>query len=684
MPPKAPDITDKYRLSLLYTNKDVPDFATRIAEFAVMWDGAGYSASDKRSIYESVLLVLLRKVSSISDQEQLEPVMLEMALVKFLELWLGWGTDAAKAVGLFERGPVAKTATDPSDIAIYGNNVDFLQSIAEIDDEEAIKYMTASKLSVATVTKAAASATQKLSKPTPADLEKVSQSMCHADNVAQRDLDSPGVNTYITTAMALAGKPGASKAAVMMEQYQFLTKNATVYALMILGFRIGLKVKNPRNMEYLLGHMADARMRAKSLMIKWMVHMDVKQGLTMDGLIDKILAFKRDADGKFWLTHYAYVLLGRRSRDGRQRLPILGSYAELAEIYSRAFQLMAVLHGDHMFGVNQQVLFLEWMKEFFDKSALELNQAFRSFNDKIWVYVGNSIQEVGSLFLGDISRESPMLVMAPFYQVHGSPLPLDAMGAPFHEYLRDRYTNCHQIYTSGMVGNEDCGRGHWGIDPTIVTPSKKNNWNSVLVNPNFQSNLPSPLFAKALGGEIQPGGGPRSTDMYLPAGSIEQAPPSPIPPPQPKWQRPALPGDTPPVPIDLTAAEGKGDRKGPSPHQWNVDERTALVQFTKVTYGMNGNGPVMSASDTSGGQMCCADARHVMFPTVFYPCQYNAECKFRHGLAATTAGDPYLDGSEAQKDAMRAFVPTYTAAIAEGTLRMGKVPKKGKGKGKGK
>ena len=87
MPPK--EITDKYRKCLLYTNKDVPGFATRIAEFAVIWDGAGYSASDKRSIYESVLLVLLRKVSSISDQEQLEPVMLEIALVKFLELWLG-------------------------------------------------------------------------------------------------------------------------------------------------------------------------------------------------------------------------------------------------------------------------------------------------------------------------------------------------------------------------------------------------------------------------------------------------------------------------------------------------------------------------------------------------------------------------------------------------------------------
>jgi hypothetical protein len=503
--------------------------------------------------------------------------------------------------------------------------------------------------------------------------------MCHTDNVAQRDLDSPGVNTYIAASIALAPRPGAVKA-TMTEQYQFLTKNATVYALMILGFRIGLKVKDPRNMEFLLGHMADARMRAKSLMLKWMVHMDVKHGLNMDQLIDKILAFKRDADGKFWLTHYAYVLLGRRSRDGRQRLPILGSYAELVEVYTRAFQLMAVLHGDQMFGEAQQVLFLEWMKAFFDKSALNLNQAFRSFNDKVWAYVGNSIQEVGSLFLGDISRESPMLVMEPFYQVHGSALPLDAMGAAFHEYLRDRYTNCHQIYTSGMVGNEDCGRGHWGIDPTIVTPSKKNNWNSVIVNPNFVTNLPSPLFEKHFGAAIQPGGGPRSADTYLPAGSTDQAPPSPIPPPQPQWQR-LVPGDTPPVPIDLTSTDGKGDRRGPDPFKWNVEERKALEEVLKVTYGLNGE--VTGSGDNTGGLMCNQDIRHIMFPNVFYACGWkNLTCKFRHGLDSTAAGGPYLGGSEAQKEALRAFVPTYAAAIAAGTLRMSKAQKKGKGKGK--
>ena len=142
MPPKAPEITDKYRLSLLYTNKDIPPFAASIAEFGALWDGADYSPSDKRSIYESVLLVLLRKVSSISDQEQLEPVMLEIALVKFLELWLGWGTASAKNIGIFHRGPDKKSVTDPSDIAMWGNNAIFLQSITDIDDDEAIKYMT--------------------------------------------------------------------------------------------------------------------------------------------------------------------------------------------------------------------------------------------------------------------------------------------------------------------------------------------------------------------------------------------------------------------------------------------------------------------------------------------------------------------------------------------------------------
>jgi hypothetical protein len=107
----------------------------------------------------------------------------------------------------------------------------------------------------------------------------------------------------------------------------------------------------------LLGHMASARMVGKTLLLNWDVHIDVKQGVTMDKLLDRVLAFKKDPDGNIRLTHYRYVLLGRRASDGRQRLPILGSHAELAEVYKRAFQLLAVLHGDRMFGEIQQALF---------------------------------------------------------------------------------------------------------------------------------------------------------------------------------------------------------------------------------------------------------------------------------------------------------------------------------------
>jgi hypothetical protein len=238
-----------------------------------------------------------------------------------------------------------------------------------------------------------------------------------------------------------------------------------------------------------------------------------------------------------------------------QRLPILGSYAELAQVYTRAFTLQAVLHGDHMFGEAQQALFLAWMRAFFDKASMNLNQTFRTFNDKIWVYLGNSVHEVGARFLMDISRESPLLTMEPFYQVHGSELPLDAAGVAFHQFLSDRYVQCHQIYSSGMVGNEDCGRGHWGIDPTIGTPNSKNDWNSVMVNPHFVTTLASPLFEKHRGGGVQQGAGPQRADPYLPVGSTDQAPSSPIQPPQPQMQQ-ARPADTPPVVIDL-AKEGR-------------------------------------------------------------------------------------------------------------------------------
>ena len=70
---------------------------------------------------------------------------------------------------------------------------------------------------------------------------------------------------------------------------------------------------------------------------------------------------------------------------------------------------------------------------------MNLMQAFRTFNDKIFVYLGNSIQLVGERFLIDISRESPLLVMAPFYNVHGSEIPKDAWGNPYHDFIADKF-----------------------------------------------------------------------------------------------------------------------------------------------------------------------------------------------------------------------------------------------------
>ena len=71
------------------------------------------------------------------------------------------------------------------------------------------------------------------------------------------------------------------------------------------------------------------------------------------------------------------------------------------------------------------------------------------------------------------------------------------------------------------------------------------------------------------------------------------------------------------------------------------------------------------------------------FPRFFYGYgRTNPLCKFRHGLTATESGGPYLDGSEAEKDALRALVPSYTAAIASRALKKSKIPKKDKGKGK--
>ena len=78
-----------------------------------------------------------------------------------------------------------------------------------------------------------------------------------------------------------------------------------------------------------------------------------------------------------------------------------------------------------------------------------------------------------------------MIVMEPFFNVHGSEIPKDAAAKAFHIFLVDRFAMCHQIYSSGLVGNEDCGRGFWGIDPNIGAPMVKNQWNSVMVNPDL-------------------------------------------------------------------------------------------------------------------------------------------------------------------------------------------------------
>jgi hypothetical protein len=60
---------------------------------------------------------------------------------------------------------------------------------------------------------------------------------------------------------------------------------------------MGLKVDMPSNMDFLLEHMSSARMRGKSLLLNWNVGTDVKLGLSMDKMIDRVLAFKKDPDG---------------------------------------------------------------------------------------------------------------------------------------------------------------------------------------------------------------------------------------------------------------------------------------------------------------------------------------------------------------------------------------------------
>ena len=187
MPPKAAASAeedeparrrDKYEQMLYAEHLQIPAFASSWNEFVAMWDDVSYGDFDKLSIYYSVLLGTLRKVNAISEQVEHGPILLEMALVKFLSVWLKWGTDDRVEPGKFARGPSKKKDMDPTDIAMFGNNAEFLQSITAIDDDQAIEYMKAAGLSIATVTRAAALAGPgKGSKARVVDLQKVNEGL---------------------------------------------------------------------------------------------------------------------------------------------------------------------------------------------------------------------------------------------------------------------------------------------------------------------------------------------------------------------------------------------------------------------------------------------------------------------------------------------------------------------------
>jgi len=263
----------------------------------------------------------------------------------------------------------------------------------------------------------------------------------------------------------------------------------------------------------------------------------------------------------------------------------------------------------------------------------------------------------------DISRDSPMIVMEPFYNVHGSEIPLQdiAAGKAYHPILIDRYQMTHQFYSSGIVGHEDCGRQFWGIDPTLGAGSAKNNWNSVLVNPDFHTRLPSPLFEHHLltGGK---GGNERpSADPHLPDLSGGQAPISPIKrPPAPK----RAPGGTPPVVIDMT-----DDKKpAPSNFHWDEAELEAVAAYLKQNCNLEGT--------EKANTMCMHDMRDILYPSYFRGCKQKDKCMYRHGLTATAGGGTFLDGSESQGNALRALTPSYAERIADGTIRPWKKAKK--------
>ena len=59
MPPK-PVVTDKFRLMIYHQNTAMPPFATEYPELVNMLNGACYNDADKRSIYESMIFVVIR------------------------------------------------------------------------------------------------------------------------------------------------------------------------------------------------------------------------------------------------------------------------------------------------------------------------------------------------------------------------------------------------------------------------------------------------------------------------------------------------------------------------------------------------------------------------------------------------------------------------------------------------
>ena len=168
------------------------------------------------------------------------------------------------------------------------------------------------------------------------------------------------------------------------------------------------------------------------------------------------------------------------------------------------------------------------------------------------------------------------------------------------------------------------------------------------------------------------GGGQRgsdrpSADPCLPGSSVDPAPASPVKQPQaPK--RGAGPSATPPVVIDMTE-----EKKWPSSeYHWDMNEKKAVDAYLKANCGLE--------CTWAANSMCFHDMRDLLYPSTFRACKHKDKCHHRHGRTATAGGGAFLDGSESQKDAIRALTPSFAARIASGTIRPFKIPKKKAGK----